>query len=330
MASPAFDLLFAAAKQQSAGRVAVYHAQAHPDLYTLSQQCELTLSQSFKPFILAIQAMGLRVSALQGEYDLALLVPGKDKKQSLGWMADAFTRLKTGGQLLIACENRYGAKSYEAALQKLAGQVTSTSRAKCRLFSARKTLNLDAELQKQWIEEAKPHMISSHGLWAQPGLFSWKKADTGSQMLLKHLPRLSGKVMDLCCGYGLLAAHIKQHQDVSEIHLVEADSLALACAERNMRGFSSAVYHHVDATIEALPEQMDAVVCNPPFHTGQTRDVALGETIARKACSALTHGGELYLVANRKLPYEHILKSHLRGTQTLAQGDGFKVIRGKK
>ena len=330
MDSPALSLLLEAAGQQSASRIAVYHAQAHPDLYALSQQCDLTLLQSFKPFILDIQAMGLDISALQGEYDLALLVPSKDKKQSLGWMADALLHLKADGKLMVACENQYGAKSYEAALKKLAGQTASTSKSKCRLFSAKKTPKLDAALQKQWIEEAKPHVISSHGLWAQAGLFSWKKADVGSQMLLKHLPQLSGKVMDLCCGYGLLAADIKKHEDVSEIHLVEADSLALACAEKNMQGLEKAVYHHVDAVVEALPAHMNAMVCNPPFHTGQTRDVALGEKIVSKACGALTHGGELYLVANRQLPYEHILKAHLRSMQTLAQGDGFKVIWGKK
>ncbi len=331
MGSPAFDLLFAAAKQQSASRIAIYHAQVHPALHSLSQTCKLTLLQSFKPFILDIQAMGLDISALQGEYDLALLVPSKDKKQSLGWMADALLHLKEEGKLMVACENQYGAKSYEAALKKLAGRVTSTSKSKCRLFFAQKTSSLDAVLQEQWIEEAKPHVISSHGLWAQPGLFSWKKADVGSQLLLQHVPPLSGKVMDLCCGYGLLAAHIiKTSPEITHLSLVEADSLALDCAAKNTVHFSDVSLHHLDAVTELLPKHMNAVVCNPPFHTGQSRDVELGQTIVNKACGALTHGGELYLVANRQLPYEHILKEHLREVECLAAQDGFKVIRGKK
>jgi 16S rRNA (guanine1207-N2)-methyltransferase len=152
---------------------------------------------------------------------------------------------------------------------------------------------------------------------------------------LNHLPTLSGKVMDLCCGYGLLATHIvKNAPSVTHILLLEADSLALACAKKNVAqaitGDTEISLHHVDAASEALPKHVDVVVCNPPFHTGQTRDVELGQKIVNKACGALTHGGELYLVANRQLPYEYILNSHLRSVEILAQGDGFKVIKGKK
>jgi len=334
--SPALALLLKAAISTAPKRVAFIHATAHPLLLELSRQTdECVLNQTFKPYILALNALALDVSEIQGQFDLVLLIPSKDKKQSLGWMAQAFTHLSEQGRLMVACENQYGAKSYESALKKLAGQVTSSSKAKCRLFSAKQTASLNIELQQQWLEDAKPSVIPSHGLWAQPGLFSWKKPDVGSQMLLNHLPALSGKVMDLCCGYGLLATHIVKHSaKISHMHLLEADSLALDCAQKNVAqvitGDTEISLHHVDAASEALPKHVDVVVCNPPFHTGQVRDVELGKKIVNKACGALTHGGELYLVANRQLPYEHILNTHLRSVEILAQGDGFKVIKGKK
>jgi 16S rRNA (guanine1207-N2)-methyltransferase len=282
MDSPAFNLLIEAAKQQHVQRMAVLNAQAHPWLSHFHQHSELSLYQSFKPLILDIQTMGLGVAPLQGEYDLILLVPAKDKIQSLGWMAQAFEHLTHGGKLMMACENQYGAKSYESALKKLAGHTACTSKSKCRLFSAKKTPSLNIELQQQWLENTKPSVIPSHGLWAQPGLFSWKKPDVGSQMLLNHLPVLSGKVMDLCCGYGLLAAHcLKASPSITHLHLVEADSLALDCAKKNVAegitGDTDISPHHVDAAHESLPKHFNYVVCNPPFHTGQTRDVELGQ-----------------------------------------------------
>ncbi len=332
MDSPALDLLAEAGCKQHVDRVLILNAQAHPLWVGLSQQTDVQFTQTFKPYILQLEALGLNVSSqLEGEFDLILFVPSKDKKQSLGWIAEAMNHLSDGGKLMMACENQYGAKSYESALKKLAGATASSSKSKCRLFSAKKTSALNVELQQQWLVDTKPQVMASHGLWAQSGLFSWKKADIGSTMLLNHLPQLSGKVMDLCCGYGLLAKHIIQHSDaVSKLHLVEADSLALACAVKNTQGFEHVITHHLDAVHELLPKHMDAVVCNPPFHTGQIRDVELGKTIVSKACGALTHGGELFLVANRQLPYEQVLDTFLRSYECVAVGDGFKIIRGKK
>jgi len=336
MESPALDLLLKAALNAAPKSVAFINATAHPLLLELTQQVDdYALSQTFKPYILELNALGLPVSDMQGQFDLVLLIPSKDKKQSLGWMAQAFEHLSEHGKLMVACENQYGAKSYESALKKLAGHAGSSSKSKCRLFSAKKTATLNASLQQQWLDESKPNIIESHGLWAQAGLFSWKTADIGSQLLLKHLPVFQGKGMDLCCGYGLLATHVlKTSPSITNMHLVEADSLALDCAQKNVAEVmtSDAVvnFHHLDAANESLPKHLNFVVCNPPFHTGQNRDVELGQTIVNKACGALTHGGELYLVANRQLPYEHILKEYLREVECVAAGGGFKVLRGKK
>ena len=334
--SPALALLLKAALSAAPKCVAFINATAHPLLLELTQQVDVyVLNQTFKPYILELKTLGLSVSDIEGQFDLVLLIPSKDKKQSLGWMAQAFEHLSDNGKVMVACENQYGAKSYESALKKLAGHAGSSSKSKCRLFSAKKTATLNVELQQQWLDESKPSMMDSHGLWAQAGLFSWKTADIGSQLLLKHLPVFQGKGMDLCCGYGLLSAHIlKTSPNITHMHLVEAESLALDCAKKNVVEYDSdsvsLSFHHLDAVNESLPKHLNFVVCNPPFHTGQNRDVELGQTIVKKACGALTHGGELYLVANRQLPYEKILKEYLREVECLAAGDGFKVLRGKK
>ena len=332
--SPALDLLLKAALNAVPKRVAFINATAHPLLLELAQQVDdYALSQTFKPYILDLHTLGLQASEIQGKFDLVLLVPSKDKKQSLGWMAQAFEHLSDNGKLMVACENQYGAKSYESALKKLAGHAGSTAKSKCRLFSAKKTATFNAELQQQWLNETKPSIMDSHGLWAQAGLFSWKTADIGSQLLLKHLPVFQGKGMDLCCGYGLLSTQVlKTSHSITQLHLVEAESLALDCAKKNVVEYDSTAvsFHHLDAANESLPKHLNFVVCNPPFHTGQNRDVELGQTIVNKACGALTHGGELYLVANRQLPYEKILKEYLREVECLAASDGFKVLRGKK
>lgn len=329
--SPAVALLYQTALASPVQSMAVIQAAAHPLLSSLRQQPVFDVQQSFQPEIKALQSMGLPAATLTGPYDAVLFNPCKDKVQSLGYMAQAFTLLNDGGTLRMACENQYGAKSYAAALQQLAGQSVGFSKSKCRYFEAKKNQKLDVTLQRVWLQAAQPQRVSSHGLWAQAGLFSWKQVDVGSALLLQHLPILHGKCLDLCAGYGLLSAFILANSDdIQCLHVLEAEGLALDCARKNLAAFPQVEYHHADASRDALPEHLDWLVCNPPFHRGQSRDIALGQVIVERGCAALKQGGEIWLVANRQLPYEMILHANLREVEQIAASDGFKVIRGKK
>ena len=336
----AIELLYRAALEIRSERILVINAQAHPLLLTIKEQCShLDIQQHFKPEFAAIEHIGLSVSPHWPDsgnmYDLILLKPSKNKQQTQAWMALAFNSLKDSGHIIVACANEHGAKSYESALEKLAGNIASRSKSKCRIFSARNSAAFNSELAKQWIDTALPCRIDSYGLISRPGLFSWNRADTGSSLLLDQLPELSGIGMDLCCGFGLLAEQIMRKQmvrkqsGVEKIHLVEADILALDCAIRNTQPWQQHILSHwSDATSDPLPSDLDWVVCNPPFHTGQNRDVGLGQSIALRACASLKRGGSLYLVANRKLPYERLLQSELQSCQTLIETNGFKIIKG--
>jgi len=338
---PAIELLYQAALDHPAPRTLIINAQPHAllsNLLALSEQLDqhtLHLHQHFKPDHQSLSHLQAHVSTSlavnESFYDLVLLLPAKNKQQTLGWMAQAMQLLRDGGCFIIACGNNYGAKSYESALQQLAGNISSRSKSKCRVFSARKTAALDSELYKQWFDAAQAKPIASHGLISQPGLFSWDRADIGSQLLIRHLPtRLSGNGMDLCCGYGFLATHLlRTAPDIETLHLLEADALALACAARNTATWQQKTHlHWLDATSDALPGKLDWIVCNPPFHTGQTRHVELGQTIVKRACQSLKRRGVLYIVANRKLPYEALMRSALSQCNTIIEADGFKIIQG--
>ena len=314
--------------------MAVINAHAHPLLAELCNKTEaFDLQQHFKPESNALAAMGLSQSACEPPFDLILLLPSKNKLQSLAWMATAMQQLSDQGRLIMASANRHGAKSYESALQQLAGNIASTSKAKCRIFSSRKTVDFNSTLAQQWLDAGKPDRIQAHGLISQPGLFSWDRPDRGSLLLLEHLPdTLAGKGMDLCCGYGLLANHILQNAtNIQLLHLVDADQLALDCARKNTADWCDKVHlHWSDAANELLPARLDWVVCNPPFHSGQAQDIGLGQAIIAQACQSLKRGGPIYLVANRKLPYEQVLATELGQLHILTEADGFKIFRGVK
>ena len=71
---------------------------------------------------------------------------------------------------------------------------------------------------------------------------------------------------------------------------------------------------------------VDAVVCNPPFHTARAADPGLGAGFIRAAAKMLHPGGTLWLVANRHLPYEQALREHFGDVAEIGGDTRFKIL----
>jgi 16S rRNA (guanine1207-N2)-methyltransferase len=90
------------------------------------------------------------------------------------------------------------------------------------------------------------------------------------------------------------------------------------------------VFHWADATRFIPDRRVEAVVMNPPFHSGRTGDPSLGAAFIKAAAGMLTLSGTLWMVANRHLPYEAVLSATFREVAEVG-GDGrFKVIRAER
>jgi len=343
MERSAAELLYAKAaswlSDHAGARILALNAQPVPSLAALAGGARaLHVQQAFRPDWLQLQRMGLAPvagadeTAPEGGFDLALVLPGKQREQSLGMLARGMLALTTEGMLMAACANDMGAKGYEKRLAELVGTVDSASKSHCRLFRARRSDRLRTDLAEAWIGAAAPRIVPAHGLIARPGNFSWEEPDAGSEMLRRYLENrpVAGSGMDLCCGYGYLAHRIlSMCPGISELSLIDADRDALDCAVANTEAAHVAVHAQwLDATSESLPTGLDWIVLNPPFHRGKAQDIALGRTIASRACQSLKAGGRLVLVANRQLPYERVCGDALTTCDVAEQGDGFKILDG--
>ena len=56
----------------------------------------------------------------------------------------------------------------------------------------------------------------------------------------------------------------------------------------------------------------------------------VGQRFIAVAAAALRPGGSMWLVANRHLPYEAVLKERFGLVKTAAEGNGYKVIEAVK
>lgn len=240
--------------------------------------------------------------------------------------------LVDGGKLVVALHNDWGAKRFEKLLAELAGEVSTLSKHHCRVFWAEKTDALDVELMHEWLEEGKMRLVEPGSFWSRPGLFSWGRADEGSLLLVKYLPeRIFGHVGDLGAGWGFLSKNLlAKYHEIRSLYLYEADRLALECAQRNVsaEGRKAKVHFEwADVTAGVGERKLDFVVMNPPFHEGRAADPLLGLKFIAAAANALKREGELWMVANRQLPYERQLSELFEIVTPIVQADGFKVIR---
>lgn len=177
---------------------------------------------------------------------------------------------------------------------------------------------------------AAPERQVVDGFHTAPGVFSADGIDPGSKLLADTLPpRLGARVADLGAGWGYLSARMLEQAKLQHLHLVEADHGALDCARRNIDD-PRARFHWADATAWSAPEPLDAVVTNPPFHTGRAADPDLGRAFAAAAARMLTPSGTLWLVANRHLPYETALAGLFGDTREVGGDSRFKVLRAAR
>lgn len=168
------------------------------------------------------------------------------------------------------------------------------------------------------------------GFLTQPGIFSADKIDKGSALLAAALPEdLSGAVADLGAGWGYLSRAILTRQGVTTLDLVEAEARALDCARHNAAD-SRARFHWADATLWQAPGALDHVVMNPPFHTGRSGTPELGLRFIARAAALLRPRGDLWMVANRHLPYEQGLEQHFAQVRELPGSAGFKLFHATR
>ena len=164
------------------------------------------------------------------------------------------------------------------------------------------------------------------GFGTRPGVFSADGIDPGSALLAAHLPdRLPTRIVDLGAGWGWLAAQALTRAGVEVIHLVEADHQALASARDNITD-PRARFHWADARDFRLPDPVNGVIMNPPFHSGRTADPGLGRAFIATAARLLTGAGRLWMVANRHLPYEAALTDHFAQVTEIGGDARYKII----
>lgn len=290
----------------------------------------LICEQSFRPMHSALSRAGFTLRDDEGGQScaLTLVLPPRQREESRALLARAVASTQPGGVVLAAVSNLEGARTVEGDLKALVGNVASLSKNKCRAFWARiDPGQSDKGLIDAWRQLDAPRPIDA-GFVSRPGLFAWDHIDAGSKLLADHLPALSGVVADLGAGFGYLSTEaLERSPSITRLDAIEAEKRALDMARLNLAGFGDrAAFHWLDAT-GLLPDTYDAVISNPPFHIDRADRHDIGKAFIVSAARALKPNGQLWMVANRHLPYEETLKTAYKNVTVVAENGYFKVFR---
>ena len=288
---------------------------------------DIDAEQSFRPDFLRLKAAGWSVvPRLEGgAYELGLVLLTKHKEENFANIARAWALLAPGGQLVSAGANDDGAASLEKHVGKAFGLVDHASKFHCRVFWLDKGERAPPDY---WRGLAGLQPVGAGPWLSQPGVFCWDRVDDGSALLARYLPAdIAGTVADFGCGWGYLSRSLLDRcPGVTRLDMIDAEHRAVEAARANVSD-PRAKAHWLDLIAERAPTTYDTVICNPPFHAGRAADPALGQGFIEAAARALRPGGHFYMVANRGLPYEPLLKAHFASFETLADNNKFRVSR---
>ncbi len=288
---------------------------------------EIVAEQSYRPEFLRLQHKGWEVTPrLQtGSFEQGLMLLTKHKEENFANIARGWALLAEGGRLVCTGANDDGAASLEKHVAKAFGLGGTLSKFHCRVFWLTKG---EKAPPPYWRGLAGLQPVGDSTWLSRPGIFAWDRIDDGSALLANHLPDdLSGHIADFGCGWGYLSREaLLLAAGIQHIDLIDAEQLALDAARANITD-PRASFHWLDLAREPAPATYDAIVCNPPFHTGRASTPALGQAIIEAAARALRPGGRFTMVANRGLPYEPMLKANFASFETLADNNKFRVSR---
>ena len=303
------------------------------------QAAERTLASNHVTVGSAVLSQGTAALDQGLEADTVAIRIPQERVALLQLLADAFAVLKIGGRCYIAGATNEGIKTSAATLESLFGNARVLSRdSSHRVVSAVKRADAPADptlLENPYLRPDAFYKFNAvlrgtaYELFTRPGIFSWDHVDEATAILADTMRIPKGaSVLDMGCGCGALGITAASLSDSGPLCMLDADVEAVrsATTSANANGIENFRALTSDVASAVRDERFDAVVTNPPFHVGKATDLDVPMQFIEEAFQVLTKGGQLFLVANRTLPYEQEIRHRFGNVGNLHDGPRFKVL----
>ena len=173
----------------------------------------------------------------------------------------------------------------------------------------------------------------NYAYFTDNGVFSKSKIDEGTYIFLKVLLplHLTGRILDLGCGYGPIGLTIALNEKQASVDLADINSRALALASRSGERLNlneRVTFLHSDI-FEKIEGPYDSIVVNPPIRAGKV----VTYRMYLESKQYLIDGGSLYVVIRRKQGAESALKyieTVFENVSVLHKEKGYWIIKATK
>jgi len=266
-----------------------------------------------------------------GEFDAVLchLPRGRAVQEEL--IRGAAWTLRSPGRLYIVAHRRAGIKGAVAFARSLFGR--------CAVIRQKKGYHVAVAVRPADLHVTRPQngYVSKRidlgsrevVLVTKPGVFAWDRLDVGTAALVKAM-RIGeqDRVLDLGCGSGLAGLAAARHASSGSVILVDADIRAVESARRTLEanGQRNAEAVVSDCASSVRDQSFDVVVTNPPFHQGTGVEFDVAHQFIADAAQVLVPGGRLFLVANRHLRYDTLVREVFGNSAVEYSDNRFQVL----
>ena len=265
----------------------------------------------------------------EGIVDAATLRLPRSKEALEFALHAAASRLKPGAPLWVYGANDEGIKSAHRRIAPLFGEtMTVDARRHCRVVEATRPEQIDglkatlAEFQRTL---RLPLPDGERDVVSYPGVFAKGKLDPGTAMLLGALPELTPemRVLDFACGAGLIAGAIVRKYPETPVWMSDVDAISLEAALANVPTATATCADRWEG-IEAS-RQFDRIISNPPIHEGKGRTYGVLTDLIAGAPARLRSGGQLWVVTQRQIPTDRVLKETFKKVTLATEDSRFRV-----
>lgn len=262
-------------------------------------------------------------------HDLVIIQYPKAKAELSFILAMLESSLDDSAMIVIVGEKNSGINSSKKTIESYLVRYQKNDSARhCMLFSGQYQKSGKSFALNDWFNEYTIDIAgTSIKVATLPGVFSQKKLDIGTRVLLENLPNIKPKkLLDFGCGAGVIASYIaKQQTDVVMLTLADVSALALSSAQRTLA--MNNLTGEVIATdgLSHISGHFDVVITNPPFHQGLKTNYHATESFLADIDKKIGKNGELIVVANNFLTYKPIMNKSFNKVNEVTNQQGFIV-----
>lgn len=270
----------------------------------------------------------------QEKHDLVIINFPKSKDELAFTLAMIAPYLLNEAKVILVGEKKGGVQSSPKLTQNFLESCQKVDAARhCLLFAGIvKTVSLaKAFVLDDWFKHYQLNVNDIELTIASlPGVFSQKKLDIGTALLLESLPKnMQGKVLDFGCGAGVISCFVGKKFPDTQLSLLDVSALAISSAQKTLELNQLSGDVFASNSLSNVTEKYQHIVSNPPFHQGTKTSYQASEDFLKGIKPYINRNGNITIVANSFLQYLPIMQQHIGKTKSLLCRQGFTIYYGE-